>query len=229
MKNKIIFFLIGLTVMGIILVMWNFKFHTASLPTDGMQRIQLNKLDIDNDQSISLQKALSLRKSNRSFSAKPISIDILSELLWAAFGINRKDSDGRTAPSAYNAKDITIFVLLPSGVYFFDASSFTLNPVFNKDIRSITGSNSIPPLELMYISDQSKWKNISKEEKNLFSAADAGFIGQNVYLYCASKGLATVIRGSINRNKLSSVLKLTSSQKVILVQSIGFPQTETKF
>jgi hypothetical protein len=228
MDNIVGILFIILITMGT-MIMWNLNSKSKNQTTDGMQKIQLIEFDFKHEQCISLFEALSLRKSTRSFTNQPLQIDMLSQLLWSAFGINRENLNERTAPSAFNTKDIQIFVAMSAGVYLFDANSFTLKPVLNKDIRILTGGTGIAPIELLYTSEQSKWNNLSKREKNLYSAAGAGFIGQNVYLYCASKGLASVIRGSINRSKLTSVLNLSSSQKVLLIQSVGFTQKGVDF
>ncbi|OGP71911.1 MAG: hypothetical protein A2W09_04805 [Deltaproteobacteria bacterium RBG_16_50_11] len=130
-----------------------------------------------------LMQVLKDRRSSREFSLEKVPDQILSNLLWAAFGINRPDSGRRTAPSARNWQETDI-----------------------------------------YVADYSKTGKGSDEERQLFCAADAGFISQNVYLFCASEGLATVVRGLVDRLALAKIMKLRADQKIILTQSVGYPK-----
>jgi nitroreductase len=102
-----------------------------------------------------------------------------------------------------------------------------LQPVLAEDIRAETGMQPFvkdAPVELVYVADYSRMGGGTDEEKNLYSAADTGFIGQNVYLFCASEGLATVVRGSVPRQALAKVMKLRPDQKIILAQTVGYPK-----
>jgi SagB-type dehydrogenase family enzyme len=172
-----------------------------------------------------LMQALKDRSSSRSFSQDKLSVQVLSNLLWAAFGINRLDMGKRTAPSAMNWQEIDIYVALAEGLYLYDAKNLTLNPVLSEDIRALTGRQEFVknvPVNLVYVADFSRMGSAAGEDKDLYSAADTGFIGQNVYLFCASEGLATVARGSIDRQALAKAMKLRSDQKIILAQSVGY-------
>jgi SagB-type dehydrogenase family enzyme len=174
-----------------------------------------------------LMQALKDRSSSRSFSQDKLPVQVLSNLLWAAFGINRLDTGKRTAPSAMNWQEIDIYVALPEGLYLYDAKNLILTPVLSEDIRALTGRQEFVknvPVNLIYVADFSRMGSAAGEDKDLYSAADAGFIGQNVYLFCASEGLATVTRGSIDRQKLAKAMRLRSDQKIILAQSIGYPK-----
>ena len=175
----------------------------------------------------SLMQSLQARKSSRDFSTKKIPVQILSNLLWAACGINRPESGKRTAPSAVNWQEIDIYVAMAEGLYLYSAKEHILKPVLNRDIRALTGKQSFVkevPVNLIYVADFSKISKADIEEKNLYSAADTGFISQNVYLYCASEGLATVIRGMIDKDALSKAMNLTDNQKIILAQTVGYPE-----
>jgi SagB-type dehydrogenase family enzyme len=172
-----------------------------------------------------LMQALQERKSTRSFRAEKLSPQMLSNLLWAAFGVNRADGR-RTAPSAMNAQEIDIYVALPEGVYLFEAGPHRLAPVLAGDLRAQTGTQSYvaeAALNLVYVADYAKGKANPNVTAG-FAAADTGFIGQNVYLFCASEGLGTVFRASVDREALAKTLKLRPDQHVLYAQSIGYPK-----
>jgi SagB-type dehydrogenase family enzyme len=174
-----------------------------------------------------LMQALKERASSRAFGKEQIPLPVLSNLLWAAFGVNRPDSGRRTAPSAKNWQEIDLYVATEEGLYLYDAKKHALNPVVKEDVRALTGRQSFvtdAPVNLIYVADFSKTGGSSSEEKELYSAADTGFIGQNVYLFCASEGLATVVRGSIDRPALAKAMKLRPDQKIILAQTVGYPK-----
>ncbi len=173
-----------------------------------------------------LMQVLKDRSSSRSFSPKKLTDQILSNLLWAAFGINRRDTGKRTAPSAVNWREIDIYVATAEGLYLYDAKTHALAPVLSADIRPATGRQDFvkeAPVNLIYVADFSRMGTAPKEDKVLYSAADTGFISQNVYLYCASEGMATVVRGSIDKKALAKAMKLRPDQKIILAQSVGCP------
>ena len=174
----------------------------------------------------SLLEALKNRKTTRDFSPEALSPQTLSDLLWAADGINRPDGR-RTAPSAMNRQEIDIYVTLRNGAYFYNAKAGTLEPVAAGDLRAATGGQDFVagvPLNLVYIADFVRMGGGSEQDKVFYSAADTGFIAQNVYLYCASEGLGTVIRGTLDRAALAKVFKLRPEQRVLLAQSVGYPK-----
>jgi SagB-type dehydrogenase family enzyme len=174
-----------------------------------------------------LMQALKDRSTSRSFGSEKLPIQVLSNLLWAAFGINRQDLGKRTAPSAMNSQEIDIYVVTAEGLYIYDAKALLLRPILSEDIRALTGQQSFvaeAPLNLVYVADYSRMTRASQEDKVLYSAADTGFISENVYLFCASEGLATVVRGSIDRVALAKAMKLRPDQKIILSQTVGYPK-----
>ena len=174
-----------------------------------------------------LMQALKLRQTSRSFSSKPLPLQELSNLLWAANGINRSDSGKRTAPTARNWQEIDVYVALPEALYLYDAKTHSLKPVVAKDLREATGPQPFvkeAPLNLVFVVDLAKMGDASEETKNFYSATDTGFISQNVYLYCASQGLATVVRGMVDRSSLSQAMKLRPDQKITLAQTVGYPK-----
>ena len=173
-----------------------------------------------------LMEALKLRKSSRSFGAEKLSKQQISNLLWAAFGINRPDGH-RTAPSAMNWQEIDVYVAMEDGLFLYDAKSHVLNPILKEDLREKTGTQAYVKeafINLVYVADLSKTKRASQDDQSLYTGADCGFVAQNVYLYCASEGLATVVRASIDREALGKELKLRPEQKIILAQSVGYPK-----
>jgi SagB-type dehydrogenase family enzyme len=174
-----------------------------------------------------LMQALKDRSSSRSFRTDTLPLQVLSNLLWAASGINRPESGKRTAPSAKNWQEIDIYVATAEGLYLYDAKGHLLQPVVPDDIRGLTGGQSFvkdAPMNLVYVADSSRMSGASPEEKDLYAAVDTGFISENVYLFCASEGLATVVRGSIDRPALARVMKLRPDQKIILGQTVGYPK-----
>jgi len=174
-----------------------------------------------------LMQVLKDRKSSRAFSTEKLPLQVLSNMLWAAWGINRPESGKHTAPSARNRQEIDVYVALAEGLYLYDAKAHTLVPVLAKDIRAMTGGQPFvkdAPVNLIYVSDFSKMGTTPADQKDFYSATDTGFISQNVYLYCASEGLATVVRGYVDRGALAKAMKLRPNQKVILAQSVGYPK-----
>ena len=173
-----------------------------------------------------LMEVLKQRKSSREFAPAKLTPQVLSNLLWAADGVNRPDGR-RTAPSAHNTQDIDIYVATADGVYVYEAKPHRLARVSSDDVRAVTGTQEFvknAAVNLVYVADLAKMTGGSTEERTLYSAADAGFIAQNVYLFCASEGLATVVRGSVDRPALAKVLNLRPAQRIMLAQTVGYPK-----
>jgi uncharacterized protein with FMN-binding domain len=185
-----------------------------------------------------LMEALKERKSGRDFSPTPLPDQVLSNLLWAGFGINRPESGRRTAPSAMNWQETDIYVFTEKGAYLYDAKENILLPVAAGDHRAETGSIIQPfvkkaPVNLVYVVDAARsgmMGNIvlNTADRDMFSDTAVGFISQNVYLYCTSEGLSTVVRGLVDREAVGSRLQLRPEQRVILAQSVGYPADEEK-
>lgn len=174
-----------------------------------------------------LMQVLSMRQSSREFDARPVPLQELSNLLWAADGINRPESGKRTAPSAMNWQETDVYVLTAEGAFVYDAKGGCLDPVAGGDMRGSAGTQAFvkdAPVNLVYVVDNAKMGRGNEEDRKLYGAADVGFIAENVYLYCASQGLAAVVRGSVDREKLAGTLKLRPDQKIILAQTVGFPK-----
>jgi SagB-type dehydrogenase family enzyme len=176
-----------------------------------------------------LMQALKERKSAREFSPRELTLQVLSNLLWAAYGINRPASGGRTAPSAMDMREIDIYVVKADGAYLFDAKADTLTPVAAGDLRALTGSQPFvkdAPVNLVYVADISRMAKVPADGTDMYAACDTGFISQNVYLYCASEGLATVVRGWVDKPALAKAIKLRPDQKIILAQTVGYPYAQ---
>lgn len=173
-----------------------------------------------------LMDALAQRKSSREFKRKPLPRPLLSNLLWAAYGVNRADG-GRTAPSALNAQEVEVFIALPAGAYRYNATSHRLDQVVASDLRRITGYQDFvdeAPLDLVYVADHRRMGLVPVAQRESFASAAAGAIAQNVYLFAAANGLATVIRAWIDRDAIADALGLTHDQQVVLSQTVGFPK-----
>jgi SagB-type dehydrogenase family enzyme len=179
------------------------------------------------DRGFSVIKALSVRASVRAYSDKSLSLQDLSDLLWAADGINRPDKGLRTASSAMNAQDIDVYVILADGAYLYNAKGNVLEPVSAGDYRAVIGKQDYvktAPVNLILVSDTSRFKNGDEGSKLTMAALDAGIVSQNVSVFCASVGLCTVPRASIDVKKMQEVLKLKDSQKVLLNHPVGYPK-----
>lgn len=181
----------------------------------------------DRSGGLPLMQAIAKRRSDRAFAPRQLPLPMLSGLLWAADGVNRPDG-GRTAPSAINAQEIDVYVALPSGAYRYDAAANSLTLVAGSDIRRVTGYQDFvdeAALDLVFVADHSRMKLIPAASREGFAFAAAGAVSQNVYLFAASNGLATVIRAWIDRDAIAKALGLDHDQQVLLSQTVGFPKT----
>jgi nitroreductase len=171
--------------------------------------------------------ALTMRQSAREFESRELPAELLSSLLWAAFGVNRPDGH-RTAPTAINSQEIDVFVALPTGAYLYDADTHSLQLTAGSDIRRITGYQDFvdsAPLDLVFVADYSRMALVPADKRESYASVAAGAISQNVYLFCASSGLSTVLRAWIDRDAIADALGLTHDQHVLLSQTVGFPKT----
>ncbi len=169
-------------------------------------------------------KILEKRSSSREFAPDPLPLAVLSNLLWAAFGVSRPDGK-RTAPSARNRQEIDIYVAAPNGLYLYDAKANVLKPISDEDMRGLTGMQPYvkeAAINLVYVADTSKMDKMTPEDRALWIGADTGVIAENVYLYCAAEGLATVVRALIDRPLLAKAMKLRPEQQITLAQSVGY-------
>jgi len=215
MKNKM---LITLILVAATQLLSPVKAQDISLP--GPQR----------SGGMPLMQALNERHSTRTFTNENLSQQQLSDLMWAAWGYNRKEENKRTAPSSRDFQEIDVYVTMPSGLYVYDAAKHILKQIHNRDIRALCGTQDFvatAPLNIVYVADMAK---TGKKEGDavtdtdlLSSWANTGLIAQNVYLFCASEKLGCVIRGLIPKEKLAPEMGLKSNQFIILSQTIGVP------
>ena len=172
-----------------------------------------------------LMQALKLRATARAFAPDPLPPQTLSNLLWAAWGLNRPQEGKRTAPSTRNWQEIDVVVLNAAGAYVYDAAGHALKPLVAGDLRALAGTQDFvkdAPVTLVLVADTSRMQ--AGPDTQAYAYADAAFISQNVYLFCASEGLATGVRASVDRPALAKALKLRDSQLVVFAQSVGFPK-----
>ncbi|MDA3911980.1 MAG: SagB/ThcOx family dehydrogenase [Bacteroidales bacterium] len=184
--------------------------------------IELPKPEITGGMPI--MDALNNRSSQREFSDKDLSMQEISNVLWAAWGINRK-SGKHTAPSSRNKQEMDVYISIKKGVFLYIPEKNALQLIMDKDIRKETGGQDFvgkAPLNLIFVANYKKAESTSEEYK-CTSGVNAGFMSQNVYLYCASKKLASVVRGWFDAEKLHKMLGLEDYQEVILCHTVGFP------
>jgi SagB-type dehydrogenase family enzyme len=173
-----------------------------------------------------LMQALKERHSTREFSPEALPPQMLSNLLWAAAGVNRPATGKRTVPSARDWREIDVYVAMAEGMYRYDARANALQPVVARDLRALTGVQDFvatAPVDLVYVADLDRMEGAAAEQKEFYAATDAGFIAQNVYLFCASANLATVVRGSVERDTLAKAMGLAPHQRIVLAQTVGYP------
>jgi SagB-type dehydrogenase family enzyme len=198
---------------------------------EGMKEMKLNIIKLnepDLKKGLPLMQALKKRKSDRNFSDKALTLQQLSELLWSANGINRKDGM-RTAPSAMNVHPVDVYAVLSEGIYRYEPDKHQLVPVAQGDFRKTAGSQdfvAVAPLNLVYVADLSRFndpkRSMPDEGKINWSYAETGFQAENVYLYCASEGLGSVVRAFIDKEKFGKAINIQPNQTIILAQTIGY-------
>lgn len=172
-----------------------------------------------------VMKALKDRKSDRTCNGKELSLNDLSDLVWAANGVNRPADGKRTAPSALNKQDIDVYVITAKGAYKYIAATHTLQLVAEGDHRSaVAGGQDFVnkfPVSLVMVSDLSKFGK-GAIEAGLTGAIDAGIVSQNVCIFCSSVGLKTVPRMSMDKEELAKVLKLNENQLPLMNTPVGY-------
>lgn len=174
-----------------------------------------------------LMQALATRQSQREFDATALPDQTLSDLLWAAAGVNRVELGGRTAPSAMNAQEVDLYAALATGLYRYEPKTHVLHLVAAVDVRRVTGYQDFvdtAPLDLVYVADHGRMKMIPATHRESYASIAAGAMAQNVYLYCASTGLATVMRAWFDRTALGQSMGLDADQQILLTQTVGMPK-----
>jgi hypothetical protein len=176
---------------------------------------------------VALMDALQRRESQREFEVAALADQTLSDLLWAAAGINRPELGGRTVPSAMNAQEVQLFVALPTGLFRYEPASHALLLSMASDVRRVTGYQDFvdtAPLDLIFVADHSHSKLVPAAQREPYAFVAAGAMAQNVYLFCAAQGLATVIRAWFDHRALAAAMGLGTDQQLLLCQTVGRPK-----
>jgi len=224
MKKKII----SLFILTVFMMSFVFAENTQKLDIIKLNVPALNK-------GKSLMQSLKDRKTTRQLSDKKLSLQQLSDLLWACNGVNRDDGK-RTAPAALNKQAVDIFVVFSEGVYIYDPVKSQLVPIVSGDYRKLTGMQDFvynAPVNLIFVYDiakmadspNSKYKS-SDADKLLMAGIAAGAQIENAGLYCASEGLGSVVRASVDKEKLGKTLKLRTEQSIIIALTVGIPKSD---
>lgn len=197
-------------------------FSVAAFAADKV--IKLPKPNLNRTGTV--MKALSDRQSTREFAAKALSLSDLSDLLWAANGINRSGEGKRTAPSAMNKQDVDVYVVLPEGSYLYNAKMHQLELVSEGDHRGAVASNQdyvkTAPVSLVLVSDVSRLGDVKNVRNQLMGAMDAGIVSQNISIFCSNAKLATVPRAWMDATQLKKDLKLSESQIPMMNHPVGY-------
>ena len=203
----------------------------------GLETIKLK--EANKERGLPFMEALSVKASTREWSDRDLSLQDLSDLLWAANGINRPDEQRHTASSAQNAHDVDLYVFMKDGAYLYDADAHALEPVLSGDLRSELmmappprppgvaappppPAPSDPPIQLILVSDVSRFKFGPQELKPEWGAIDVGIVSQNVSLFCAATGIKTRPRASMDKAKIAELLELSETQYVFLNHPVGY-------
>ena len=201
-----------------------FVFSAYAMSAQTLETVKLNAPDKTRGSAV--MKAFADRHSERNFSEKKLSLQDLSDLLWASCGINRPEKGLTTAPSAMNRQDIDVYAILEEGAYLYDPKSHELRPVAAGDFRPlIAGGQDFArkaPVSLLIVSELSRLGNADSEGTRLTGAMDGGIVSQNISLFCAGCGLVTVPRGSMNKDGLVKALNLSATQMVVLNHPVGY-------
>ncbi len=186
--------------------------------------IRLPKPNLNRNSEV--MQAFANRHSTREYAAKALTLTDLSDLLWAAHGLNRPEEGKRTAPSAMNKQDVDVYVVLPEGIYLYEAKAHQLNLVAEGDHRgAVAGGQAFvksAPVSLLLVSDLSRLGDAKNTHTQLMGAVDAGIVSQNISIFCSAAKLATVPRASMDTAKLKSVLKLTDTQLPLMNHPVGY-------
>jgi hypothetical protein len=211
-----------------------------------MQNAELKTIELnepDRRRGLPFMEVLAVKASAREWSDRNLSLQDLSDLLWAANGVNRPDEKKYTASSAQNAHDVDIYLFMEDGVYLYDADDHVLESVMTGDFRSqlmmtppprpkdAAGPSpppppppSNPPIQIILVSDISRFRTGPPELKCEWGAIDAGIVSQNISLFCAATGIMTRPRASMDKEVVANLLELGHTQYVFLNHPIGYPK-----
>jgi len=196
----------------------------GSLSAQISKTIPLNPPDIN--RGLPLMKALSLRASANDYDTTALKLQDLSDLFWAANGVNRSEIGKRTAPSAMNAQDIDVYAVMQSGTYLYDAKKHQLDLVAEGDFRMLVADRQVgaakAPVICLLVSDISRFRGGDDAAKLILAAEDAGIVSQNISVFCAGVGFSTRPRATMDQQKLKEVLKLKDSQHLMLNNPVAY-------
>ena len=189
-----------------------------------LQKIVLNAPS--KNKGVNIMEAFANRQSVREYSNKALSMQELSDLLWATIGINRPESGKTTAPTANNKQEISVYVAFAEGTYLYNAKEHALIPVVKTDVRPLLASRQTSvldaPIFLIITADMTKFEGGATDGSLRTAAMDAGIVSQNISLFCAGTGLATVCRGWMEAAAVKEALKLPETQVILLNHPVGF-------
>jgi nitroreductase len=196
-------------------------------PATGHSASRWVLLPPDQEGGMPLMQALHQRQSQREFSPQALTQQQLADLLWACGGVNRPGLGGRTTPSAMNAQELRIYAALPQGLFRYQPATHELELTSDRDVRAVTGYQDFvdtAALDLVYVADHASMKLVPAARREAYAFTAAGAAVQNVYLYGASAGLATVVRAWFDRDALSEAMGLGSDEQLLLTQTVGLPK-----
>jgi nitroreductase len=179
---------------------------------------------------MALMDALMRRESTREFEPAPLAEQTLSDLLWSAAGVNRPERGGRTAPSAMNSQEVQVYVAMPEGLFLYDPPAHALRKTVASDVRRVTGYQDFvdtAPLDLIYVAHHGRMNLVPAAQRERYAFAAAGAMAQNVYLFCAANGLATVLRAWFDSQALSHAMALEADHQLLLCQTVGVARSAT--
>jgi nitroreductase len=210
--------------MRLILVILGFISLTTQGFMEARESITLNAPSID--RGLPVMQALSLRASVSEFDSKELELQDLSDLVWAAYGINRPESGKRTAPTAYNTQDIDLYIVIKEGIYIYDALHNKLNLIVDGDHRAkvahVQASYANAPVFLVMVSDQFRFEYGDDQQKRDWGAMSAGIISQNISIFCAGTDLVTRPRATMDHEALSELLYLDESLLLLLNHPVSY-------
>jgi SagB-type dehydrogenase family enzyme len=202
----------------------SFAIIALSISAQDAKTIILNPPDTK--RGLPVMTALSLRASATEFDTTSLNLQDMSDLLWAANGINRPESGKRTAPSARNWQDIDVYVVMKSGAYLYNPNKHCLDFITGGDHRALVAGRqenfAVAPLFCVMVSDFSRFSSGDDSSKMVIAAYDAGIVSQNISIFCASVGFDTRVRATMDQEKLREILQLKDSQHLMLNNPVGY-------
>lgn len=198
--------------------------NSAATPVKQLNEIVLPPAHVGLDAP--LLEALRQRKTTREMLQDELPVEIISSLLWSAYGFNRYDEQKRVAPSAVNVQEFDIYLFTHQGIYLYDALKQVLRPVVEGDHRALISSQkhfAVAPVSVVIVANYDRMNKFKETaDRDFYAAVDAGYVSQNIYLFCSSAHLATVACGGINRDDLAKILNIKNG-RALLAHPVGLP------